>query len=85
MRWRRRGVSSFDTLRRRMLAETELALLIGMRFPHCAQRIPTIVVGRGVFHPDYARRFWSDTLGIEPEGEGGWDGFLTSFRRCWKR
>ena len=56
---------SFDTVRRRMIAETELALLIGLRFPERSRRIPTIEAGRGVFHRRVAEQFWSEALGID--------------------
>ena len=49
-----------------MIAETELALLFGMRFPKRIPRIPTIEVGVGSFHPDFAAQFWSDALGLDP-------------------
>ncbi len=65
MQLRRFRVGSFDALRKRMIAETELALLIGLRFPDRMPRIPTMEVGPGRFHPDFAARYWSRTLGVD--------------------
>ncbi len=65
MRLRRLERSLFGALRRRMIAETELALLVGLRFPDRSPRIPTMEVGTGRFHPDFAAQFWSETLGID--------------------
>ena len=53
-------------MRKRMIAETELAILIGLRFPDRARRIPTVEAGRGVFHPRFAARFWAEVLQIAP-------------------
>jgi hypothetical protein len=47
-----------------MIAETEVALLYGLRFPERMPRIPSIEVGVGSFHPDYAAQFWSGALGL---------------------
>ena len=65
MRLRRFRVDSFDVLRKRMIAETELALLIGLRFPDRMPRIPTMEVGSGRFHPDFAAQYWSQTLDVD--------------------
>ncbi|UCC30588.1 MAG: hypothetical protein JSU86_20630 [Phycisphaerales bacterium] len=65
MRLRRFRVDSFDALRKRMIAETELALLVGLRFPDRMPRIPTMEVGSGRFHPDFATRYWSQTLEVD--------------------
>ena len=65
MRLCRFKVDKFGALRKRMIAETELALLVGLRFPERVPRIPTMEVGKGTFHPEFAARFWSQTLGIE--------------------
>ncbi|MGB2987459.1 MAG: hypothetical protein WBE26_16465 [Phycisphaerae bacterium] len=55
----------FGALRKRMIAETELALLVGLRFPERVPRIPRVEVGKGTFHPEFAAQFWSETLGID--------------------
>ena len=60
---RHRDTDSYAELRRRMIRSTELALLVGMRFPEHTQRIPIMEVGKGRFHPTYAARFWQDVLG----------------------
>lgn len=57
--------ASYDAIRRRMIGETEQALMIGLRFPDMVRRIPTMEVGTGRFHPRYARRFWSEALGVD--------------------
>lgn len=51
-----------DRIRRRMIRDTEIALWFGFMYPDRAIRIPTLEVGCGAFHPDYAARFWSDLL-----------------------
>ncbi|MFH1109036.1 MAG: hypothetical protein V1790_07575 [Planctomycetota bacterium] len=56
---------SLDALRRRMIHETEAALLYGLRFPDRAPRIPRVEVGRGAFAPAFAARFWAQTLGLD--------------------
>ena len=60
-------VDKFGALRKRMIAETELALLIGLKFPDRAPRIPTMRVGIGSFRPEFAAQFWGETLGIDLE------------------
>ena len=65
MRKHRFRIDSFEALRRRMIAETELALLYGLRFPERIPRIPTIEVGVGSFQPDFAAQYWSEALGID--------------------
>ena len=37
--------AALDAMQKRMIAETELALLIGLRFPDRMPRIPTMEVG----------------------------------------
>ncbi len=67
MRVRRfkRKMDALDAMQKRMIAETELALLIGLRFPDRMPRIPTIEVGVGRFHPEFAAQFWSEALDID--------------------
>ena len=52
----------YDRIRRRMIRETEIALIVGFMYPDRAIRIPTLEIGCGRFHPDYAARFWSELL-----------------------
>ncbi len=56
---------SLDALRRRMIHETEAALLYGLQFPDRTPRIPRVEVGRGAFAPAFAARFWAQTLGLD--------------------
>jgi len=62
MRFWRKRTESYEDMRRRMIHETEIALLYGMRFPDRMIRIPTIEVGRGEFHPEFAAQFWNHVL-----------------------
>jgi hypothetical protein len=48
-----------------MIAETELALLIGLRFPERMPRIPTVEAGKETFPTELAARFWAEALGID--------------------
>jgi len=70
---RRRGgrapftVDPLAVFRKRLLEQTELAILIGLTFPDRVPSIPRIEVGKGGFDPQYAIRFWAETLGLEPE------------------
>ncbi len=50
----------YDRIRRRMIRETEIALCVGFLYPDRAIRIPTLEVGGGEFHPDFAAQFWSE-------------------------
>ncbi|MFQ5592137.1 MAG: hypothetical protein ACE5HE_13310 [Phycisphaerae bacterium] len=63
----------FALLRRRIIRETELALLIGLHYPERMPRIPTIEVGRGEFHPAFAARFWRQVLDIDDHRNGAYD------------
>jgi hypothetical protein len=69
MWWRRTITDRFAAIRRRMIFETEIGLLVGLRFPERARRIPTLRVGTGSFDPRYARAFWEETLGDLSEVE----------------
>ena len=60
-------IDPLAALRKRLIAETELALLIGLRFPARMKRIPMMEAGPGRFHPDFAAGFWREALGIDPE------------------
>ncbi len=52
-------------VRRRMIEETELAMLYGLCFPERHPRIPTMEAGTRRFNPAYAAEFWSSALGVE--------------------
>ena len=69
MRNRRFEFDPLEALRRRLIKETEIALLYGLRFPERMTRIPTVEVGHGCFDPAFAAHFWSETLGLD---EAGW-------------
>ncbi len=62
---RRRKVESYELLHRRMIHETEVTLLYGLRFPKRVPRIPTAEVGKGVFDPVFAARYWAERVGDE--------------------
>ena len=59
---RRLPLDRYGALRKRMIHETEVALLFGLRFPDRVPRIPIVEVGRGEFHPDFAKQFWAGLL-----------------------
>jgi len=65
MQFRRLRQLSYEVLRRRMVRETEVALLHWLRCPEEAPRIPTVEAGKGVFHPHFAARYWADRLGLD--------------------
>ena len=52
----------YGEMRERIIRETEQALTLALLHPEQAVRIPTVVVGRAVFTPQYARAFWSTVL-----------------------
>jgi len=64
-RRRRRKPESLDAARERMIAETELALVVGLCRPGQFVRIPTVEVGQGNFEPAFAERFWNAALGLD--------------------
>lgn len=65
MRVHRGSAATFATLRKRMIAETELALVIGLRFPERMPRIPTVRAGEDTFPAELAAQFWAEALGID--------------------
>ena len=65
MRLLRPRSGSLDAVRRRLIHETEAALLYGLQFPDRTPRIPRIEVGKGRFDPAFAAYFWGRTLGID--------------------
>ncbi len=66
MYFRRRGVSVLHSWRRKLIRETEAALLAGLRHPEKHPRIPTVMVGVGEFDPIWAQRWWSAVLELDP-------------------
>ncbi len=64
MRRHRPSLSGYDELRRRIMRETEAALLIGLRFPHTFHRIPTVEVGTAEFSREFASEYWESLLGL---------------------
>jgi len=67
VRWlksRRRGLVP---LRKRLIRETEIALVVGLKYPERYKRIPVIEVGKGCFDRGFAARFWQETLGLPPD------------------
>ena len=67
----------YAALRTRLVRETELALALGFKFPDRNPRIPTVEVGKGVFSPDFAARYWRDVLGVDFDEIAGQYGLLT--------
>jgi len=59
----RRRPETYEQMRQRLIRETELGLLIGLRRPDQAPRIPAKEVGKGGFDPRYAEAFWNEVLG----------------------
>jgi hypothetical protein len=63
----RAGIDPATAFRRKLIAETELAILIGLTFPDRAARIPRIEVGKGGFGPRFSAQFWAGALGVDVE------------------
>lgn len=57
--------NGYSAMRRRIIAETEFAIALGLRYPGRVPRIPTIEVGTGTFSPAFASRFWAATLDMD--------------------
>jgi hypothetical protein len=53
--------------RRRMIHETEVALLYGLLFPERHPDIPSIKVGEGQFDPAFADEFWNNVLELQED------------------
>lgn len=66
MLWRRRGLPLLDAWRRKLIRETETALLTGLLHPETVQRIPTVLVGAGRFDTNWSRRWWNEVLELAP-------------------
>jgi hypothetical protein len=58
----------YRQMRERIIRETEQALTEALLHPERAVRIPTVVVGRAVFTPQYAQAFWSSVLDMSAVG-----------------
>lgn len=69
MFFRRMQLQTWLLLRRRLIRETEAALLFGINHPRQVPRIPTVEVGSARFHPQFAREWWEQVLSLE--GESG--------------
>lgn len=63
MRWGRSVSDSYAATRRRMIRETELALLVGIT-SNKHPRIPTIEVGKGSFPQSVSESFWEQLLEV---------------------
>jgi hypothetical protein len=59
----RQSQDLYREMRKRILRETEDYLNACLKHPERAVRIPTVVVGHGVFAPAFARSFWGQILG----------------------
>lgn len=65
MRWGRSVSDSYAAMRRRMIRETEFALLVGLSSKR-TPRIPAVEVGRASFSRTFAAAFWEQVLEISP-------------------
>ena len=65
MRDRRHEYDPLAALQKRLIQETEIALLYGLRFPKRHARIPTVEVGHSRFNPTFAAQWWADALGLD--------------------
>ena len=61
----RRAIPSIDGWRRKLIRETESALLSGLLHPERTTRIPTVMVGTGRFDSRWAARWWNSVLELE--------------------
>lgn len=62
---RRRNTEPYEAMRRRMIRETEVTLMYGLRFPGRIPRIPTVEVGKGSFDASFAALYWAEKLGLK--------------------
>ena len=67
--WRRRALPLLDAWRRKLIRETEAALLAGLLNPEKAQRIPTVIVGAEAFDPQWSRRWWGTVLELDQSAD----------------
>ena len=67
MRFGRLSFDSFAAVRRRMIRETEEALLAALVSKERVPPIPMMEVGYGKFRPEFAEMYWKHTLGLTDE------------------
>jgi hypothetical protein len=65
MRVRFRDFDPLPVCAKKLIRETEVALLYASRFPERTPCIPTIEVNRGTFRASFAKQFWSATLDLD--------------------
>jgi hypothetical protein len=70
MLFRRVKEEAYAALRKKIIRETETALLYGVLFPERVPRIPVVEVGTARFHPEFARQWWDQVLS-EPGSVAG--------------
>lgn len=58
----RRKLETWEELRTRIIAETEVYLNEALQHPELAVRIPMIPAGSGRFPPSLTRAFWEQVL-----------------------
>jgi len=69
----RQSQDLYREMRKRLIQETEAFLDESLRHPERSVRIPTVVVGHGVFAPAFAEAFWSQVLELPDEPQAGRD------------
>ncbi len=62
----RRAIPSIDGWRRKLIRETEFAILSGLLHPKQNPRIPTIMIGVGQFDSRWAAQWWESVLELKP-------------------
>lgn len=72
---RRRSIPLLGRWRRKLIRETEAALLFGLLHPEKNPRIPTVMVGMGQFDSRWAERWWNSVLELENAGPNDQPGF----------
>lgn len=66
----RRFKPALDAWRRRLINETQVALLFGLLHPGRHPRIPTVVDGAEKFDPDWSNRWWARVLELDQPQSG---------------
>jgi hypothetical protein len=61
----RRVKPALDAWRRRLIHETQSALLLGLLDPKRHPRIPTVEAGAGKFDRDWSERWWNSVLELD--------------------
>lgn len=69
---RRQRTESYEAMRKRLIHETEVALLYGISFPQRVPRIPTVEVGKASFSRGYCRRYWQAALELSDREMNAW-------------